>query len=135
MIEGKLGQGRASGQSEGFIKAYKDAGLDIGNLGDSVSVKGAGGKDLQVFSGGPAVASEMSFRSFTYAKDSVDKLYHVRVHLFDTHSVARSYPEKTLRRKRWFSREDAGKQVGQVGVRELLYELVQSNAPGPPDRR
>ncbi|WP_223567713.1 hypothetical protein [Agrobacterium tumefaciens] len=48
MIEGKLGQGRASGQSEGFIKAYKDAGLDIGNLGDSVFVKGAGGKDLQV---------------------------------------------------------------------------------------
>ncbi|PYE30785.1 ABC-type sugar transport system substrate-binding protein [Rhizobium sp. PP-WC-1G-195] len=47
MIEGKLGQGTASGQTEGFIKAYKDAGLDIGNLGDSVGVKGAGGKDLQ----------------------------------------------------------------------------------------
>jgi len=48
MIEGKLGQGTAAGQTSGFLKAYKDAKLDIGNLADSVGVKGAGGKDLQV---------------------------------------------------------------------------------------
>ncbi len=48
MIEGKLGQGTASGQTDGFLKAYKDAGKDIGNLAQSVGVKGAGGKDLQV---------------------------------------------------------------------------------------
>ena len=48
MIEGKLGQGTASGQTEGFLQAYKDAGKDIGNLLNSVGVKGAGGKDLQV---------------------------------------------------------------------------------------
>ena len=48
MIEGKLGQGTASGQTDGFLKAYKQAGKDIGNLAQSVGVKGAGGKDLQV---------------------------------------------------------------------------------------
>ena len=48
MIEGKLGQGTAAGQTEGFLQAYKKAGKDIGNLLDSVGVKGAGGKDLQV---------------------------------------------------------------------------------------
>ncbi len=48
MIEGKLGQGTASGQTEGFLKAYKSAGKDIGNLADNVGTKGAGGKDLQV---------------------------------------------------------------------------------------
>ena len=48
MIEGKLGQGTAAGQTEGFLKAYKDAGKDIGNLAQNVGVKGAGGKDLQV---------------------------------------------------------------------------------------
>ncbi len=48
MIEGKLGQGTASGQTEGFLKSYKEAGMDIGNLADNVGVKGAGGKDLQV---------------------------------------------------------------------------------------
>jgi ABC-type sugar transport system substrate-binding protein len=48
MIEGKLGQGTAAGQTDGFLKAYKEAGKDIGNLAQSVGVKGAGGKDLQV---------------------------------------------------------------------------------------
>ena len=48
MIEGKLGQGTASGQTDGFLKAYKQSGKDIGNLAQSVGVKGAGGKDLQV---------------------------------------------------------------------------------------
>ena len=48
MIEGKLGQGTAAGQTQGFLQAYKKAGKDIGNLLDSVGVKGAGGKDLQV---------------------------------------------------------------------------------------
>jgi ABC-type sugar transport system substrate-binding protein len=48
MIEGKLGQGTAAGQTMGFLQAYKKAGKDIGNLLGSVGVKGAGGKDLQV---------------------------------------------------------------------------------------
>src|ERR1700739_510236 len=48
MIEGKLGQGTAAGQTQGFIQGYQKAGKDIGNLLSSVGVKGAGGKDLQV---------------------------------------------------------------------------------------
>jgi len=48
MIEGKLGQGTASGQTDGFLQGYTKAGKDIGNLAKSVGVKGAGGKDLQV---------------------------------------------------------------------------------------
>jgi ribose transport system substrate-binding protein len=48
MIEGKLGQGTASGQTEGFLNSYVAAGKDIGNLADNVGVKGAGGEDLQV---------------------------------------------------------------------------------------
>jgi len=48
MIEGKLGQGTAAGQTQGFLQGYKKAGKDIGNLLDAVGVKGAGGKDLKV---------------------------------------------------------------------------------------
>jgi ABC-type sugar transport system substrate-binding protein len=48
MIEGKLGQGSAAGQTQGFLQGYKKAGKDIGNLLDNVGVKGAGGKDLEV---------------------------------------------------------------------------------------
>jgi len=48
MIEGKLGQGTAAGQTQGFLQAYQKAGKDIGDLLKNVGVKGAGGKDLQV---------------------------------------------------------------------------------------
>jgi ABC-type sugar transport system substrate-binding protein len=48
MIEGKLGQGTAAGQTQGFIQAYKDAGKDVGNALSEVGVKGTGGKDLQI---------------------------------------------------------------------------------------
>jgi ABC-type sugar transport system substrate-binding protein len=48
IIEGKLGQGAAAGQTQGFLEAYKEAGKDIGNLLDKVGVKGAGGADLKV---------------------------------------------------------------------------------------
>ena len=44
MIEGKLGQGTAAGRTEeGFLKAYKDAGKDIGNLAQNVGVGKAPG--------------------------------------------------------------------------------------------
>jgi len=48
MIEGKLGQGTAAGQTQGFLEEYRDQGKDIGNLLQAVGVKGAGGKDLKV---------------------------------------------------------------------------------------
>ncbi|TFG58904.1 MAG: sugar ABC transporter substrate-binding protein, partial [Spirochaetales bacterium] len=48
IIEGKLGQGTAAGQTQGFLEAYKEAGKDIGSLLANVGVKGAGGADLKV---------------------------------------------------------------------------------------
>ncbi|MDR1578958.1 MAG: sugar ABC transporter substrate-binding protein [Synergistaceae bacterium] len=45
MIEGKLGQGTAGGQTEGFVKGYMNAGLDVG---DAMTIGGKGGKDLQI---------------------------------------------------------------------------------------
>ena len=59
MIEGKLGQGTAAGQTQGFLQSYKDAGKDIGNLAQNVGVKGAGGKDLQVVFWGRAGGSRI----------------------------------------------------------------------------
>ncbi|MCR5005494.1 MAG: sugar ABC transporter substrate-binding protein [Clostridiales bacterium] len=48
-IEGKLGQGTASAQSLGFLKAYEEAGKDIGGTAEEVaSNKTEGGPDLQI---------------------------------------------------------------------------------------
>jgi ABC-type sugar transport system substrate-binding protein len=46
VIEGKLGQGAAGGQTNGFFSAYKEAGKDIGDILNNVGVVG-GGADLQ----------------------------------------------------------------------------------------
>lgn len=69
-------------------------------------------------------ASEAAFGSFTYTKDSSDRRFHVTVHLLNTRSVARSYPEKTVRKKRWFSIEDATKTANRAGLRDLLQKLI-----------
>lgn len=52
MIEGKLGQGTAGAQSTGFIKAYVDAGKDVGDAWDPVAgqavANSKGGADLEI---------------------------------------------------------------------------------------
>lgn len=49
MVEGKLGQGTAAAQSLGFLKAYEDAGKDIGGSYEDVAVnKTKGGADLEI---------------------------------------------------------------------------------------
>jgi ABC-type sugar transport system substrate-binding protein len=48
-IEGKLGQGTASAQSLGFLKAYEEAGKDIGGTAEEVAAdKTSGGPDLEI---------------------------------------------------------------------------------------
>lgn len=49
MVEGKLGQGTAAAQSLGFLKAYEDAGKDIGGTYEDVAIdKTKGGADLEI---------------------------------------------------------------------------------------
>lgn len=49
MVEGKLGQGTAAAQSLGFLKAYEEAGKDIGGSYEDVAVdKTKGGADLEI---------------------------------------------------------------------------------------
>ncbi len=71
IIEGKLGQGTAGGQTNGFLSAYKEAGKDIGNLLESVGTVG-GGKDLQVvFWGSGGWFADPSYKAM---QDAIAKL-------------------------------------------------------------
>ena len=48
-IEGKLGQGSAAAQTLGFLKAYEEAGKDIGGTAEEVATnKTSGGADLEI---------------------------------------------------------------------------------------
>ena len=57
MIEGKLGQGTAAGQTNGFLKAYKDAGKDIGNLLRASASRARAARTCRWCSGGRADGS------------------------------------------------------------------------------
>ncbi len=110
-------------------------GLPKGHIEEGETSNAAAQREAFEEAGVRGSAVEAPFGSFTYTKDSSARLFHVTVHLLETQSVARSYPERTLRRKQWFSLEDSAKQVGQAGLRELLYHLAQSNAPDTPGKR
>ncbi|MEG0257699.1 MAG: sugar ABC transporter substrate-binding protein [Christensenella sp.] len=78
LIEGKLGQGGAAEQTDGFIKAYADAGKDVGTLWDKEAKKanldGKGGKDLEiVFKGSGGWFADPAKKAVTDAITSLGK--------------------------------------------------------------
>lgn len=78
LIEGKLGQGGAAEQTDGFIKAYVDAGKDVGTLWDATNKKanleGKGGADLDiVFKGSGGWFADPAKKAVTDAITSLGK--------------------------------------------------------------
>jgi 8-oxo-dGTP pyrophosphatase MutT (NUDIX family) len=63
------------------------------------------------------------FGSFSYQKDSTPHRYHVAVHLLEVSGIATDFPEKTIRRQKWFPIEVAIRDVSQSGLRALLKRL------------
>jgi 8-oxo-dGTP pyrophosphatase MutT (NUDIX family) len=62
--------------------------------------------------------------SFTYYKDTSPYRYRVTVHLVNTRKVKRIYPEKLVRKVKWFPLKGAAAIVGQPGLRDLLGTLA-----------
>jgi len=63
------------------------------------------------------------FGSFSYQKDSTPHRYHVAVHLLEVSGIATDFPEKTIRKQKWFPIEVAIRDVSQSGLRALLKRL------------
>lgn len=62
--------------------------------------------------------------AFTYFKDSSVRRYRVLVHVMTVQSRAKLFPEKNIRRSRWFSIEEAVAKANQPGLQELLQRLT-----------
>jgi 8-oxo-dGTP pyrophosphatase MutT (NUDIX family) len=62
-------------------------------------------------------------RSFSYRKDSSTHRYHVAVHLLRVYEIAAEFPEKTIRKQKWFPLKVAIRDVAQPGLRVLLSQL------------
>lgn len=63
------------------------------------------------------------FGTFTYAKDSNARRLNVSVHLLGVERIAAEYPEKRIRKSKWFPIEAAIKEVGQPGLSETLRKF------------
>ncbi|MBY5798599.1 NUDIX hydrolase [Rhizobium leguminosarum] len=66
------------------------------------------------------VVDEAVFGTFSYRKDTSPNQYHVAVHLFKVSRIADKFPEKHVRKTRWFPVETALREAAQPGLRMLL---------------
>jgi hypothetical protein len=63
------------------------------------------------------------FGSFSYQKVSLPHRYHVAVHLIQVSGLANEFPEKAVRKQRWFPLDVAVRGAAQPGLRTLLIQL------------
>ncbi|MGO4436865.1 NUDIX hydrolase [Rhizobium sp. RAF56] len=99
-------------------------GLPKGHVEQSEGSNSAAAREAFEEAGVLGSVEEAVFGTFTYFKDTSTRRYHVTVHLLTTTSVARSFPEKAVRKTRWFSLEDAINVASQPGLRALLQTLT-----------
>ncbi|WFU92170.1 NUDIX hydrolase (plasmid) [Rhizobium sp. CC1099] len=63
------------------------------------------------------------FGSFEYRKEGSLNTYRVTVHLLQVTELADTYPEKAIRKSRWFPIKSAARNASQPGLRTLLRQL------------
>ncbi|TCU15386.1 NUDIX hydrolase [Rhizobium sullae] len=63
------------------------------------------------------------FGSFSYRKDSTPHRYSVSVHLLEVSRMTTEFPEKAMRKQKWFPPKIAIRDVAQPGLRTLLQRL------------
>lgn len=63
------------------------------------------------------------FGFFGYQKDSSPHRYHVAIHLLRVTKTTDEFPEKAVRKQKWFSIKDAILEAAQPGLRSLLDRL------------
>lgn len=73
------------------------------------------------------VVDKAVFGTFSYRKDTSTNQYHVAVHLLKVSRIADMFPEKHVRKTRWFPLETALREAAQPGLRMLLASLRSIN--------
>ncbi|MGR9178846.1 NUDIX hydrolase (plasmid) [Rhizobium leguminosarum] len=71
------------------------------------------------------IVDETVFGSFSYRKDTGPNHYRVAVHLLQVLRIADKFPEKSIRKTRWFPLKDAVRDAAQPSLRTLL-SLVEN---------
>jgi 8-oxo-dGTP pyrophosphatase MutT (NUDIX family) len=63
------------------------------------------------------------FGTFSYTKDSSPHRYQVAVHLLEVSTLAADFPEKAVRKQKWFTLKAAVRDAAQPGLQALLEKL------------
>jgi 8-oxo-dGTP pyrophosphatase MutT (NUDIX family) len=73
------------------------------------------------------VVDKTVFGTFSYRKDTSPNQYQVAVHLLKVSRIADKFPEKGVRKTRWFPLETALREAAQPGLRLLLSSIRSTN--------
>ncbi|MBP2444261.1 NUDIX hydrolase [Rhizobium leguminosarum] len=100
-------------------------GLPKGHVESSETSKSTAEREAFEEAGVKGALSPEVFGSFTYFKDNPSCRYEVSVHLLEVRSISREFPEKDVRKTKWFRLQEAIEQAGPPGLKVLLrcFEL------------
>jgi len=98
-------------------------GLPKGHIEPNESTMAAAEREAFEEAGVRGSTSSRPFGTFLYFKDSSTRRYRVTVHLLQVTTLSKSFPERNVRKSKWFSIDEASREASQPGLRTLLQLL------------
>ncbi|NKK90912.1 NUDIX domain-containing protein [Rhizobium leguminosarum bv. viciae] len=98
-------------------------GIPKGRIEDGEASSAAALREAFEEAGVVAIVDKTVFGSFSYRKETGPNHYRVAVHLLQVLRIADEFPEKSIRKTRWFPLKDAVRDAAQPGLRTLLSRV------------
>ncbi|WP_368046094.1 NUDIX hydrolase [Rhizobium sp. CBN3] len=98
-------------------------GVPKGNLDPGETTSAAARRESFEEAGVVGDVEATAFGSFSYHKDSSPHHYHVTVHLLHVVEAQADFPEKGMRKQKWFPLKIAIRDAAQPGLKALLSRI------------
>ncbi|MGR9431322.1 NUDIX hydrolase [Rhizobium leguminosarum] len=98
-------------------------GIPKGRVEDGEASSAAALREAFEEAGVVGIVDEAVFGSLSYRKETGPSHYRVAVHLLQDLGFADKFPEKSIRKTRWFPLKDAVRDAAQPGLRTLMSRV------------